>query len=100
MWFDIDCLEIPKYLRFGTMPFALTIRDENKVHTLINELIDKVVGKDLFELGKFSADTIEKVENILLMIAASDEVSITKLAKNLTNISINTLALKVGQILF
>lgn len=90
-WFGIDSLEIDKYFKFGTMAFALTIRDENKVHTLINELIDKVVEKDLFELGKFSADTIEKVKNILLMIAASDEVSITSLAKNLTDISINTL---------
>ncbi|MDA2922586.1 ATP-binding protein [Patescibacteria group bacterium AH-259-L07] len=90
-WLDIDRLEIDRYLRFGTMPFALTIRDENKAHTLMNELIDKVIEKDLFELGKFSADTIGKVKNILLMVAASGEVSITSLAKNLTDISQNTL---------
>lgn len=90
-WFGVDNLEINKYLKFGTMPFALTIRDENKILNLTDELIEKVIKKDLFELEKFSVDTIDKIKNILLMTASSDEVSITSLAKNLTDISINTL---------
>lgn len=90
-WFDVDRLEINKYLKFDTMPFALRIDDENKSHALMNELIDRVIEKDLFELNKFSAETIEKIKNILLMVASSDEVSITSLAKNLTDISQNTL---------
>ena len=90
-WIGIDRLEINRYLKLGTMPFSLTIKDENLTLRLINELIDKVIKKDLFELEKFSIDTIEKIKNILLMIAGSDEISITSLAKNLTDISINTL---------
>ncbi len=90
-WSGIDQLEIDKYLRFKTMPFALAIKDEDRIHALTNELIDKVINKDLLELNKFTPETIEKIKNILLMIAASDEISITSLAKNLTDISINTL---------
>lgn len=90
-WFGIDNLEINKYLKFGTMPFALTIKDENKILNLTDELIEKVIKKDLFELEKFSVNTIDKIKNILLMTASSDEISITSLAKNLTDISINTL---------
>jgi len=90
-WFNVDSLEKSKYLKFGTMPFALTIKDENRILSLTNELIDKVVKKDLFELEKFSAGTIDKIKNILLMTASSDEISITSLAKNLQGISMNTL---------
>ncbi|MBU0722287.1 ATP-binding protein [Patescibacteria group bacterium] len=90
-WLDVDQLEINKYLKFDTMPFALCIDDENKSHALMNELIDRVIEKDLFELNKFSVETIEKIKNILLMVASSDEISITSLAKNLTDISKNTL---------
>lgn len=90
-WVNVDRLEIDKFMRFGTMPFALTVQDETRVQTLTNQLIDKVVEKDLTEQGKFTSETIESVKNILLMVAASSEVSITNLSKSLTNISINTL---------
>lgn len=90
-WRDVDSMEISKYLKFDTMPFALRIDDENKSQALMNELIDRVIEKDLLELDKFSSETIEKIKNILLMIASSQEVSITSLAKNLTDISQNTL---------
>jgi hypothetical protein len=87
----VDRLEINNYLKFGTMPFALTIRDENRILNLINELIDKIIKKDLFELGKFSTETIDRIKNILLMVASSDELSITNLNRQLKDISINTL---------
>lgn len=90
-WFGIDSLELDKYLTFGTMPYALTIRDEVRVHTLTSQLIDKVVEKDLLELDKFSTDTISMVKNILLLVAGSSEVSVTNLAKILTGISTITL---------
>lgn len=90
-WVGIDTMEINQYLKFGSMPFALMISDKNKALELMDELIDKVVRKDLFEAGNFEAKTIDKVKNILLMIASSTEVSITSMAKNLTDISPNSL---------
>ena len=90
-WLGIDTLEINQYLKFGSMPFALAIRDKNQVRELINELIDKVIKKDLFEVEKFTTGVIDKIKNILLMIASGDEISITSMAKNLTDISANTL---------
>src|SRR3989339_171650 len=56
-WFSIDSLEIDKYLRFGTMPYALTIKDEQRIFTLINQQIDRVVERDLPDLGKFDTAT-------------------------------------------
>lgn len=90
-WIGIDSLEIDRYLRFGTMPYALTIKDEQRIHTLTNQQIDRVVEKDLPELGKFDTTTLATIKNILLLIAGSGEVSITNLAKTLKGISLVTL---------
>jgi len=90
-WSSIDRLEIDKFLKFGTLPFALTIQDEQRIHDLTNQLIDKVVDRDLLEQSKFSTETIEIVKNILLMTASSTETSVTNLAKSLSGISVNTL---------
>ena len=90
-WFGIDSLEVDRYLRFGTMPYALTIKDEQRVHILTNQQIDKVVEKDLSELGKFDTDTLAMIKNILLLVSGSSEVSVTSLANTLKGISTVTL---------
>lgn len=90
-WFGVDSLEVDRYLRFGTMPYALTIKDEQRMHTLTNQQIDRVVEKDLPELGKFDTNTLAMIKNILLLIAGSGEVSVTNLSQILKGISIITL---------
>lgn len=90
-WFGIDSLEVDRYLRFGTMPYALTIKDEQRIHTLTNQQIDRVVEKDLPELGKFDTATLAAIKNILLLVAGSGEVSVTNLAQILKGISLVTL---------
>jgi len=90
-WFGIDSLEVDRYLRFGTMPYALTIKDEQRVHILTNQQIDRVVEKDLPELGKFGTDTLAIIKNVLLLVSGSGEVSVTTLANTLKGISTVTL---------
>ncbi len=90
-WFGIDSLEIDKYLRFGTMPYALTIKDEQRIHILTNQQIDRVVERDLPELGKFDTATLAAIKNILLLVAGSSEVSVTNLSNTLRGISLVTL---------
>ena len=90
-WFSIDSLEIDKYLRFGTMPYALTIKDEQRIFTLINQQIDRVVERDLPDLGKFDTATLAAIKNILLLVAGSGEVSVTSLSQTLKGISLVTL---------
>lgn len=47
--------------------------------SITNQQIDRVVERDLPELGKFDNATLAAIKNILLMIAGSGEVSITGL---------------------
>jgi len=91
-WRGIDSLAVRQYLKFGSMPFVLDIKEERQMQKLTNELIDKVVKQDLFEMGGFAVKTIDKVKNILLMIASADEINLTSMAHNLNGITVNTLA--------
>jgi len=90
-WLGIDSLEVDRYLRFGTMPYALTIKDEQRMHILTNQQIDRLVERDLPELGKFDTDTLAMIKNILLLVSGSGEVSVTNLANTLKGISTVTL---------
>lgn len=90
-WLGIETLEVDRYLRYGTMPYALTIKDEQRVYSLTNQQIDRVVERDLPELGKFDVATLSSIKNILLMVAGSTEVSLNSMAKTLRGISLITL---------
>ncbi|NCN24383.1 MAG: ATP-binding protein [Candidatus Pacebacteria bacterium] len=91
-WFGIETLEVDKYLKYSSMPFALTISSEQHVYMLTNQLIDRVIERDLSELGSFDTSTLSSIKNILLLVAGSSEVSLTSVAKSLRRISLITLA--------
>jgi len=90
-WMNIGRLEIPKYLRFASMPYVLGVGDEIKAQILTNELINRIVEKDLRDVKAFSEETISKVRRMLLMAAASSELSATNLSKNLDKITAHTI---------
>src|SRR3989339_1404796 len=87
---SIEEFDIEQYLQYGSMPFTLGVQPELS-YSLMNELIDRVIEKDLATVHSLSQETLQKVKNILLMVAASDAVSFTSMAKNLSDISLNTL---------
>lgn len=90
-WQGIDRMEIDKHLRFTTMPFVLHEKNEDLFSMLANEIINKVIERDLPEINKFRQDTLSMAKHILFMTASSDEVSFGSFSKNLTGISIVTL---------
>ena len=90
-WQGLDRMEIDRHLRFTTMPFVLHEKNEELFSILTNEIINKVIERDLPEINKFKQNTLSMAKHILLMTASSNEVSFGSLSKNLTGISIVTL---------
>jgi uncharacterized protein len=78
-WSKIDRLEIKQYLTIGTLPFALNLKDQSQVFDAISLLLDKVISKDIADLGKFDAKTLGAVKRLLLILAESDAISLYKL---------------------
>lgn len=91
-WRSIDSLEIDNYLRYASMPYALTIEDPMRLQSMTDQQLDRVLNKDLFELGKFDPGTLSICKNLLLMLSSSSEVSLNSIAKSLTGISPVTLS--------
>jgi predicted AAA+ superfamily ATPase len=89
-WSGIDRLFINEYLKIGTLPFAVRIKDENRVYQTINALLDKVVDEDVQGLGKFNKNTIGVIKRILFILAEADAISIQKL-HSILKISPNTI---------
>ena len=80
-WSKIERLEIKQYLTVGTLPFALSLKEQAQVFDAISLLLDKVISKDMTDLGKFDTKTLGAVKRLLLILAESDAISLYKLER-------------------
>ncbi|MBI4117602.1 MAG: ATP-binding protein [Parcubacteria group bacterium] len=90
-WASIDRNYVDEYLKIGTLPFAIRMKDEARVYQTITLLLDKVINQDVQNLGRFDASTLIHIKRVLFLLAESDVVSIQKLAKTLET-SVNTVS--------
>src|SRR3989338_3048743 len=91
VWASIDRHYIDEYLKIGTLPFAIRVRDEARVYQTITLLLDKVINQDVQSLGRFDAKTLSHIKRVLFLLAESDMVSLQKLATTLET-SVNNVA--------
>ena len=90
-WSSIDRHYVDEYLKIGTLPFAIRIKDEMRVYQTITLLLDKVINQDVQSLGRFDTKTLIHIKRVLFLLAESDVVSIQKLATTLET-SVNTVS--------
>jgi predicted AAA+ superfamily ATPase len=79
-WSTIDRHYVDEYLKIGTLPFAIQIKDEVRVYQTITQLLDKVVNQDVQSLGRFDTKTLGHIKRVLFLLAESDVVSVQKLS--------------------
>ncbi len=91
VWSSIDRHLVDEYLKIGTLPFAIRMKDEARVYQTISLLLDKVINQDVQSLGRFDTKTLVHIKRVLFLLAESDMVSVQKLAKTLET-SVNTIA--------
>ncbi len=90
-WSSIDRHYVDEYLKIGTLPFAIRMKDEARVYQTITLLLDKVINQDVQSLGRFDTKTLIYIKRLLFLLAESDVVSIQKLAITLET-SVNTVS--------
>jgi len=90
-WSSIDRHRVDEYLKIGTLPFAIRMKDETRVYQTISLLLDKVINQDVQNLGRFDTKTLVYIKRVLFLLAESDVVSVQKLAKTLET-SVNTIS--------
>jgi predicted AAA+ superfamily ATPase len=90
-WSRVDRLEINKYLQYGTLPFMAAVGNPALAFDLLERSVDRIIGTDVSKIGKFDADTIIKVPQVLYSVADSDQISLNSLEK-ITGLTRPTLA--------
>ncbi|QQR53299.1 ATP-binding protein [bacterium] len=80
-WARADKRHVRHYLAAGSLPFALAERTLPDVYDAVLATVDKVVSRDIQELGKFDADTVLAVKRLLFILAESDAISNIKLSR-------------------
>lgn len=89
-WTGVDRQEMDKYIKYGTLPFTIGLKDEALIYEQIKKLLEKVVNSDIAKMKNFTPNTISKIPSLLYLIANSDELSLRNVSKTLS-ISITTL---------
>lgn len=84
-WLTIDKIEIDRYIKYGTLPFTLSISniDEAYVYIQIERTYNDIRIKDIPKLGKFDLKTIDKIGPLLYAISGADIVSVNTLVNTI-----------------
>src|SRR3989344_4303655 len=88
-WAKFDHSDINEYLMNGTLPFTLKELTPS-AYDNISILIDRIIDKDIKDLGQFDAATLSAAKRLLFMMADGDVLSANK-ASTILKISYNTI---------
>ncbi len=82
-WKAIDPFEIDTFIKRGTLPFALRLKDEASIYQRTMNLLDKVISADITETTRLSPETVSKIRSALLLLASNDETVATNMSDSL-----------------
>lgn len=74
-WSKISKEEIDEYLKYGTLPSALTLSSVPLIYSQINQTLNNVLTKDVPQMDTFDKNTIDKLSQILYLISGADVTS-------------------------
>jgi uncharacterized protein len=89
-WLGIERQEVDRYMKYGTLPFAIKLENEGLAYEQIKKVIDRIISIDVPYLGRFDSNIVSRISEILYVISGSDMLSVTNLAQDMS-ISRNTL---------
>jgi len=79
-WTNAQKDDVNLFLSTGTLPFTLRLAD-NDVYERISLLIDRMINKDIQELGRFDAQTLGIIKRLLFIMADGlDGLSVSKVS--------------------
>lgn len=91
-WNKYNEKDINDFLGTGTLPFTLRAPTLN-IYDRISLLIDRMINKDIQELGKFDAQTLGVIKRLLFILADSNDGFSLNKVSGLLGIDRNTLTM-------
>jgi len=82
-WEDITKKDVDQFLSIGTLPFTLRLTPTD-VYDRVSLLVDRMINKDIQELGKFNEQTLGIIKRLLFIMADGlDGLSVNKISNTL-----------------
>ncbi|HOK56823.1 MAG TPA: ATP-binding protein [bacterium] len=91
-WFGVDIFEIDRYLKYGTLPFSLKIKEEGVILNQLELMLQRIIYTDIPEITNFDRESLNKIYSLIYLLSESFEISLTKLS-TILEISKDTLSL-------
>src|SRR3989344_302148 len=79
-WAKIDRSSWRFYVYAGSLPFALKEKTLADVYDAVLSSVDKVISRDIQQLGRFKPETTPVIKRLLYVLAGSDVISNNKLS--------------------
>lgn len=89
-WQKVDRNMISQYIQYYSLPSVIPYSDLAEIYQILNNMLDKIVRKDLPGMYSFSPSVLSKIPHLLYLIASSDVRSMSGFARDL-NIDEKTL---------
>ena len=104
-WEEVDSRAIARYIKLYSLPAVLQYSNETEIYKILNDIVDRVVERDLPALKSFSTVILAKVPHLLFLLATSHTKSIHALARDVRHIDEKTLiailrTLEAAQLVF
>lgn len=80
-YLGIDKREVEKYLKYGSLPFMVALKNEVLIYDQVNKTLDRIINDDVAQCGRFNSEIISKIPSLLYAVADMDELSFNKLAE-------------------
>lgn len=77
----VDEKDIDTYMKFGSLPFTIAIKQEPLIYSQINQTLNSVLNKDVPQLNTFTKETIDRLSQILYSVASYDNTSFTTVSQ-------------------
>ncbi|MCU0653136.1 MAG: AAA family ATPase [Candidatus Pacebacteria bacterium] len=76
----VDRMDIDKYIKYGSLPFMVALKNEALVYDQINKTLDRIINSDVARTGRFGSEIISKIPAILYAVADMDQINYTKIS--------------------
>lgn len=80
-WLGIDNLEIDKFIRYGSLPFMLSLTEESLMYEQIRKNIERIIEVDIPYAKRFSRDIISRIPSIVYAVSDTDIVNVSKFSE-------------------
>jgi len=79
-YLGLERMEFDKYVRYGSLPFMVSLKNEALVYDQINKTLDRIVNSDVAKTGKFGSEIVSKISAILYAVSDMDQINFSKIA--------------------